>query len=166
MTADHIELALTRHGGPFDCRPWLVVDRVSWGFNIHECDLVAVSSNGYAHEIEIKVSASDLRRDSKKRHGHRDQDPRGYGYRMRTGKRTSRITCFWFAVPEALVKVAETEIPVGAGLIGVDDDGRARRVRKPQRIQGARKLSLNEYAILARLGTIRYWAMRLRTGGE
>ena len=37
---------------------------------LHECDLLVLSKSNYATEIEIKISKSDLIKDSKKEHAH------------------------------------------------------------------------------------------------
>ena len=56
----------------FGTRRNIIVPCVSWGWIInHECDLVVITKARYAYEVEIKISASDLRADFKKSHGHK-----------------------------------------------------------------------------------------------
>ena len=67
MTAKEMELHISRY---FDLRQNIIVPNISWGMGLHECDLLILSRAGYATEIEIKISAADLRKDSKKKHEH------------------------------------------------------------------------------------------------
>ena len=63
LSAADIELIVTDSGhGVFSCSKYLVVPRIRWAIDRidHECDLLAMSKTGYLHEIEIKVSRSDL----------------------------------------------------------------------------------------------------------
>jgi len=145
VTAHDIEFALICvHDSKFNYRRWLVVPNVSWGVRgiDHECDLLAVSGSGYAHEIEIKVSVSDLRRDRTKRHGHYSE----------------LIRCLWFAGPKAMQEQLLAESPERAGVI-VADDGRARVMREATP-SNAPKLSDAQLLAVARLGTMRYWTRR------
>ena len=45
----------------FNYRANLIVPNISWGLGLHECDLLVLTSSGYATEIEIKVSKADLK---------------------------------------------------------------------------------------------------------
>ncbi len=147
MVACDIERALVRSGGMFDFRNWLVVPRASWGVGLHECDLLALTKAGYAHEVEIKVTVSDLKRDLEKRHGHR----------------SAWIKCLWFAMPEAMEGAVEY-VPENAGVILVEVEKRnllrfhrARVLRKPRPRKDAVKWGPERRFDLARLGAIRYW---------
>lgn len=44
----------------------IIVPNVSWGLNLHECDLLIFSKSGYATEVEIKISKQDLLKDKNK----------------------------------------------------------------------------------------------------
>ena len=92
-----IEIALMAH---LNIRQNLIVPNISWGMNLHECDLLSLSAAGYATEIEIKVSKYDLLKDCEKRHNHE----------------SNLIKRFYFAVPEHLTDIALTTIPERAGL--------------------------------------------------
>lgn len=146
MTEPEIQHELTQPGRIFDYRRFLVVPNASYGVGLHECDLLALTASGYAHEIEIKVSVSDLKRDGEKRHHHESR----------------RIKCLWFAAPACMRQAMLEHVPERAGIILVHDqsEGWSRLleiVRKPQRRADARAFTAEERYDLARLGTIRYW---------
>ena len=98
-----MEIALMQYLNP---RVNLVVPNVYWGIRglNHECDLVKLTRNNYATEIEIKVSKADLKRDKEKRHQHK----------------SILFKYFYFAVPAGLVNFALEEIPERAGLFSVE----------------------------------------------
>ena len=56
----------------FEYRRCVIVPNISWGFKIHECDMLVIRQTNYAVEIEIKRSISDLKADFKKKHDHSD----------------------------------------------------------------------------------------------
>ncbi len=64
-------VALTMfYNSPYDIRAaQIIVPNTS--YLGHECDVLIVQKSGYATEIEIKATASDLKADKKKLHGHR-----------------------------------------------------------------------------------------------
>jgi hypothetical protein len=150
MTAAEVTRALTcSPQAPFYYRRYLVVPNVYWGLGFtHELDVLALSEAGYAHEIEVKISRADTRRDLEKDHGHRDH----------------RIRCLWFAGPEALGPTLIELTPAHAGVIVVVDPvdgrkhGRARILRKARADTGSRKFTDAERFQLARLGLMRYWS--------
>ncbi|MEM5786538.1 MAG: hypothetical protein AAGU11_04420, partial [Syntrophobacteraceae bacterium] len=65
ITAADIEVAVARH---FHTTRNLIIPNVSWGFRGmgYEIDLMVVTESRYAYEVEIKVSAADLKRDAQK----------------------------------------------------------------------------------------------------
>ena len=147
MTEKDIQRALTRRGQIFDHLRFLVIPNASWGINVHECDLLALTGAGYAHEVEIKVSISDLKRDGRKRHRH--QSP--------------KIKYLWFAAPEEMRGAMIEHVPETAGIIlvqSVDNGHIVKIIRRPVP-RKARKFSDYERYRLARLGTIRYWTWAL-----
>lgn len=140
-TADLIEVAVARH---FGWRTNLIVPNVSWGLHglAYEADMVVVRPSGWAMEIEIKCTASDIRAEARKHHGH------GYrGFRM-----------LWFAVPSALVDA--DEIPSRAGVLAVADNMRVTTHRAPTVARDARKLTVGEVHRLACLGAMRVWSLK------
>jgi hypothetical protein len=144
MTARDIELSLATWMFPY--WKWLIVSR-TYQIVGHECDILAVTQAGYAHEVEIKVSLSDVKADLKKEHRHGDGD--------------NRIKCFWFALPADLIEKAEPFIPQRAGIILISHYGdcgeRAKIYRKPTVNRQALPWSFNDRFILARAGLFRYW---------
>jgi hypothetical protein len=101
MHAGMVEVAVANL---LNYRVYTIVPNVSWGLGLrHECDILALDTDGRFTEIEIKVSASDLMADFKKRHGH-------------DSKFISRLV---YAMPENLVKSHGHHIPKQCGIISV-----------------------------------------------
>lgn len=118
----------------------IVVPNVSWGVaNLHECDILALSTNNYATEIEIKISKADLKADKKKFHNHRH----------------NHIARFYFAVPSDLVEVALNEIPERAGLYSVEREKTPKLIKQCKRNQNCIKWTNKERLKLAHLGAMR-----------
>lgn len=136
----------------FRYRRFLLVPNVSYGLFPWEVDLAAMTPRGYVHEIEVKTTSGDLRRDLKKdKHNLRQQLEHRRWFRF-----------FWYAMPKAALDMAnrgkpELELPADAGIITIEG-ARAELLRKPKANPHAEKLSMEERYQLARLGTIRYWA--------
>ena len=142
QTTIEIEYAVARH---FGIRTHLIIPNVSWGFFIHECDLLIVSKSGYLTEVEIKISASDLKKDVEKKHGHKDD----------------RIKNFYFAIPQKLHKDKYIEfIPENAGILIVNERGYINVWRKPLINKNAKSISIDDELLLARLGTMRIWGLK------
>lgn len=143
-TAQEIELQIARY---FGVRPNIIVPNVSWGMfrDNRECDLVVLRQSGYAYEIEIKVSKSDLRKDRQKWHNHISERLRG----------------LWFAIPEKLKESIDL-IPETAGIFIVSKNGFVTEIRKPTINRVARKLNEDERFQLARLGAICIWSLKNR----
>ena len=135
MTTFEIEIALMKYIGP---RKNIVIPNVSWGFNMHECDLLVVSGAGYLTEVEIKISAADLKKDVGKTHGHWDD----------------RIKYLYFAIPEKL-KTHTEYIPQRAGVLLVNDKKRVVKIRDAVKNKNCMKMSSAELITLYRLGCLR-----------
>lgn len=148
MTAVEIEVAVANS---FGIRHNLVVPNVSWGlFNDnHEADLVVLHESGYADEIEIKVTASDIARDLHKRsHAHKERGCR-------------HIRRLFFAVPAWLAD--DPNIPAAAGILAVSPIGRrVVTVRTPAINRNAVKFDDDMRYKLARLGCLRIWTFKQR----
>jgi hypothetical protein len=146
MTADDIIYAISRHCFPHSV--YTLAPNISWGLGLHECDLLAMTKARCLHEIEIKISLADLKRDALKRHHHQ----------------SSIIRYLWFAFPEKMKEKALPFIPDGAGIILVrdDEDGkfRAWRERAARGRRNARPLDDGEYMTFLRLLGYRYWSNR------
>ncbi len=139
-----IELAVARHLNP---RINLIVPNISWGLWFgHELDLIVVTQNRYAWEIEIKISVADLKADLKKKHCHE----------------SSKIKRFYFAVPTSLKEKALVLIPKNAGLFIVDEtDNRwVHLVKAPAVNHNARKLNDEEIQKLYELAAMRIWSLK------
>ena len=92
MTAREVEIGVA---DKFNYRQNVIVPNVSWGIGLrYEADLVVLRPSGYAVEVEIKVNASDIKADLKKRHQHDSKLFRE----------------LWFAVPEELADCLSMEI--------------------------------------------------------
>lgn len=127
----------------------LIVPNISWGFGLHECDLLVITKSNCLWEVEIKISKADLIKDKKKYHRHRND----------------KISRLYFAVPDYLE--SETEhIPDKAGIIivsicnGYYD---CKLLRKPK-INGIYKISDSERSRLAHLGCMRLWRLKQKLG--
>lgn len=99
MHAGHIEVMVSIL---LDYRLYTIVPNVSYGLGLnHECDLLALDSNGRFTEIEIKTTLSDLKADFKKGHGHKS-------------KFISRLI---YAFPEEILEKGLPLIPEKCGII-------------------------------------------------
>lgn len=139
----HIEVAVAKFFNP---RQNIIVPNISWGLNIHECDLLVLTQSGYAYEIEIKVSAGDLKADAKKGHAHR----------------SNKIKLLYFAVPNYLLAYKEF-IPVHAGIIAVqrvNGGNQVAIVRAPHANKNAGKWDDRQKIELMRLSTMRIWTLK------
>lgn len=120
-----------------------VVTNTSGGQNLHECDVLSVTKSGYATEVEIKVSRSDLMRDKHKEHRHE----------------SNLIKYFYFCVPEHLQKIALKEIPERCGLIvaGYNEKNQlwTYKVKEAMKNSTAVKWDINRILRLTRIGNIR-----------
>ncbi len=148
MTELDIMLAMSRH---YDYFRNIIVPNISYGINMHECDMLVVSKVGYLTEIEIKISKNDLIQDKKKRHGHADR----------------RIKTLYFAMPEKLKNCIE-HVPERSGIFLVKDEVYSRYgqevhhaecIRSPVSDNFAKKISDELRCEIYRLGCIRIWKL-------
>jgi len=145
ITAQEIEIAVAQH---FGYRYKIVVPNVSWGLGLnYEADVVVLQKSGYAIEIEIKISASDIKADLKKRHQHD----------------SNMFKQLYFAVP---LELANNEnIPERAGILAVMGretngvrDVELKRAAKTNK--NAVKLSEIQIRKLMSLGCMRIWSLK------
>jgi len=140
-TCPEIESAVARY---FDPRRNVIVPNVWWGLDLnHECDLFVLNKAGFAYEVEIKVSKSDIKADLKKRWAH-------------SSKKIRRL---YFAVP-AKLKDSIDLIPERAGVLLVGPTGAVVKLREAKLNKEARALTDKEAAKLGHLGTMRIWKLR------
>lgn len=150
ITTLAMEIAVAEY---FGTRANLIVPNVSWGLEIHECDLLVLTPAGYAYEIEIKISRADIIKDKEKSHGHDSE----------------KIKYLYFAIPEKLLSCVEY-IPERAGILSVfyrGDDATALcgRIRTPKSHNNY-QFSLSERCDMARLGTMRMWNLKRKLLNE
>jgi len=146
-----MELAITDYNrGVFPTSRYIVIPNISFGLNLHECDLLAVSKSRWATEIEIKTSKRDTRDDLKKKHGHK----------------SNKIKHLYFALPPEAENDDEwlDLVPERAGIIIVEHwrygTYNCRVIRKPQKNKGSRKLTKEEYEKFLKLGCVRIWSLK------
>jgi hypothetical protein len=148
-----MEIAVSSYFSP---RRNLIVPNVSWGMFSHEVDLCVLSPAGYATEVEIKVSRSDLIKDKEKRHGHDG----------------IMIKHLYFAIPEHLEKDIE-HIPERAGVLVVKwnepwkmygsraiEGYWSCKKKRDAKLQYKRKWTDYERNNLLRLGAMRIWRLK------
>lgn len=102
-----IELAVVKLYG---IRQHIIVPNCFINFNTskpHECDLLIIKKSGYADEVEIKMSRSDLKADFKKAHGHI----------------SSKLKHLYYAMSTDLYEACKDLIPDHAGVITVSNYG-------------------------------------------
>lgn len=144
MTALDVEIAVSEYFNP---RVNLIVPNVSWGMLLYECDLLVVTPSNYLYEVEIKVSANDLRNDLKKNHGHRSE----------------RIKRLYFAVPAVLESAVKAYAPERAGILLVGTEAMLRRCwcdRDPKENRSAPPCSAEDRLNVYRLGCMRIWTLK------
>jgi hypothetical protein len=149
ITTIEMEDAISRF---FGIRTHIIVPNISWGLpGMHECDMFIVKKSGYAVEVEIKRTKSDLLADFKKSHNHEDV----------------RIREFYYALPEKLLETCEDLIPENAGIITCYRSQWSNRnnvyasiKRKAKIRKDSRKLTMEEQFKVAKLGTMRIWSLK------
>ena len=153
MNVQEIELALT---GWFGVQRYVMIPNLSYALLPYECDLAILTTSGYLYEIEIKVSKSDMIRDSKKHKWRND-------YYNSSG---NLIRKMWFAIPFYLERDIEY-IPDIAGILIVDNPersrlfGEIREIRKPKINKLSHRLTAQQQFRFARCGVFRMWNLKL-----
>lgn len=134
-----MELAVVSYLNP---RQNLIIPNVWWGISLHECDLLILTKNNYAYEVEIKISKSDLVADREKKHQHFN----------------NKIKKLYFAIPEILLGYKQY-IPDTAGIIVVSENGFCEKIREA-RVKNSYRWTDEEKYNAARLGTMRIWGLK------
>jgi hypothetical protein len=145
ITTIEIEERVAQYFGPREC---IIVPNISWGINIHECDLLIIRKSGYGIEVEIKISKSDLIADAKKGHHHND--------------RMDRLSELYFAIPDHMANCIEY-IPERAGILVLSRSEwgiSLQRLRDPQKNKNRTKFSDAEILKVAHLGCMRIWNLK------
>jgi hypothetical protein len=152
MTVQRIELELAKYYGWGKFGNNIIVPNIFWGLNLnHECDLLIISKEGYATEIEIKRSKQDLIKDKEKQHGHRDK----------------RIKYLYFAMPKKIYnEILLSDIPEHSGIFLIDEyfenDNikkyyKVNEIKKPVKNQFTQRLTQDEIYHVSKLGVMRFW---------
>ena len=144
LNAGDIEVAIARFFNP---RMNLIVPNVSWGLNfLYELDLIIVKSSGYAWEVEIKTSISDLKAEKNKR---------SYAHC------SNRIKRLYFAIPDYIQEKAIDLIPERAGILIVNSTNlRVKLIRTPKLNMKCVKLTDQEQIKLRELAAMRIWSLK------
>jgi hypothetical protein len=145
ITTIEIEERVAQYFGPREC---IIVPNISWGINIHECDLLIIRKSGYGIEVEIKTSKSDLKADAKKAHNHKDY--------------MDRISELYFAIPDYMKDCIEY-IPERAGILILTKNEwgvNVHRLRNPQKKKNRIKFTETEMMKVAHLGCMRIWNLK------
>jgi len=132
----------------FDSRQNIIVPNISWGFGVHECDLLIIKPSGYAIEVEIKRSKSDLLADKKKGHNHE----------------STKISELYYALPECLMDSCMEHIPLTAGVISVkyyeSRSWWSAAIIRPAMTHKRTKLTDEQIQKVSRLGVMRIWTLK------
>jgi hypothetical protein len=141
-----IELAIVNFYGK---RKHIIVPNCFINFGTsadHECDLIIIKQSGYAVEIEIKLSKSDLIADFKKKHGHIDE----------------RLQYLYYAMPNELYEKCKDLIPEHAGIYSIFKHNNKMFVKCEKNAikKTCRKLTIEEQLKIARLGVMRIWNLK------
>jgi hypothetical protein len=144
MTAQDIEIAVANY---LCYRANVIVPNVHWGLGLwYEADLVVLRPSGWAIEIEIKTSRSDILADLKKRRQHD----------------SNLFRELYFAVPECLAE--DPDIPERAGILSVYTDTRGvfrvTKTRAATRNRIAKKWDSETRDKLLRLAAMRTWTLK------
>ena len=142
LSTAEIEIAVANF---LNYRVNLIVPNIWWGLNFcYELDLISVSKAGYATEVEIKVSLSDLKKNKlKKEWAHCDK----------------RIKYLFFAIPDYLYDKAVEHIPENAGILTVNQNLKV-DIKKVAKQNKALKLTQKEILKLQHLSAMRIWALK------
>lgn len=110
---------------------------------LHECDILKVTPSGYATEYEIKISKSDFKADSRKKHSHDSQF----------------IKQLYYVVPFEMRKFAKENLPKNAGLAYAKNNKIYYVINAPIR-DNYFKWTDEEMFKLARLGAMRIYNLK------
>lgn len=147
-----MEIAISRF---FGIRQNTIVPNLFWGMFDYELDLCVLSKAGYATEVEIKSTRTDLIKDKLKPHGHHNE----------------MIKYLYFALPYHLLKDVE-HVPERAGILIVryqeawelhpfkrDAFWSCTRFREPE-MNYNRQWTDCERAKMLRLAAMRIWTLK------
>lgn len=140
----------------FDTRQHIIVPNISYGWDFkREFDIFAIKKTGYAVEVEIKRTKSDLKKDLLKEHQHK----------------TNKIKELYFAIPDECIDEWKEFIPERAGILGyyrtsfvykyqTENSVHVSCRKYPKANKEAKKLTIEEQLKIARLGCMRIWNLK------
>jgi hypothetical protein len=133
----------------YDVRKYYIVPNVSWGADLHECDMLIIDKNGNATEIEIKISKSDLKADLLKTHHHK----------------SDKIKNLYYAIPNWMYEDALKILPENVGIYTVTKTKYGSNIYKERKCipnKYAKPLSHDEIFNILRLGVMRVWRLKAK----
>lgn len=144
-----MEIAIANY---FNFRRNLIIPNVSYGMMDYEADLIIVNPKGLATEVEIKISALDLKKDKKKGHHHNNE----------------LVHRLYFAIPYYLENYLD-DIPKKAGIllvkpifkdiVGYKTKSYVECIRGP-RLNKVDRWDDNKRMQITRLSTMRIWSLK------
>jgi hypothetical protein len=131
----------------------LIVPNVHWGMGLpYEADMVVLRPSGFAIEVEIKVTKSDIKADAKKHHFHN----------------SNLFREFWYAMPENIIDLEL--IHARAGVLAICEHKPSsstcisyhyiKTIRPPVLNKVAKQWDDQRRLKLAELGAMRIWALK------
>ena len=141
LSVEEIQVALYHHFKGCYC-----IDNffIPYKYKRYEVDFLALRETGYAVEVEIKRSLTDVKKDLKKFHNHDSE----------------LISEVYFAMPKDIIKKSEAFIPEYAGIIEVEElwgDYHTKVLRKPKRNKLCRKWTQKEIDDFFRYSNYHIW---------
>jgi len=125
---------------------------VEWEVDGGRADFVIISKSGYLTEIEIKVTAADWKKDSKKIKWISALRP--------------HVARFFYCVPDFLVEKAPANLDDDVGILAVGSRRRPRGDwvsvrREAKRLKGAKKVSEETIRAIYKASYFRFWRQTL-----
>jgi len=152
MNSNKIEIALYNH---FNFLNNDIISNVFLDFNRYECDLMVITKSLYVSEVEIKISVSDLRAESKK------QRYKLNGYHNPNFSVCDFLKHKWFAMPEEMEKQGLELIPKYSGLLCVNEKMGVKIVKKPEKLSD-KKISNEQRTDFLRIGNLKVFTLKNR----
>jgi hypothetical protein len=140
---EQIEVVLSNH---FDVQKCVCMPQLTMFFE-HEIDFLAVRKTGFAIEVEIKRSLSDMRAEQKKAHKHE----------------SDKIVEFYYCFPTKILEACTPLVPERAGILEIYWTGYRWRLnvkKNPVRNKDSRKLTDKEIRKILRYSNYRIWSFK------
>jgi hypothetical protein len=146
-------------------RSCLVVPNCYWTGN--ECDLLCITKDLRVIDVELKISATDLKADAQKGKWYETrpwrQDPPWGAARLRRRQWPARVWKHYYVLPAHIWNpLMLTHINDSSGVVLVDAGGRLSVVRRAVADTKAQRVSPADAVDIARLASLRMWDTALR----